>query len=301
MAIREQLTSKTLLTLGRASRAIPHFRGKSRALRLLDRTLRRVGELDGPVRCDLNGLRMDLDPTEGIQFSLLYTGSYGANVRFFLDAAIRQHPDAQGPPILWDIGANIGAISLTLANGLPQLAVHSFEPSPSVHATLAHNLGLNPHLTSRVTLHELALSNEAGEATFYPSDQDGNQGVGSLQDTSYGTAKAITVRRAVPDTLIADGLAPPPTHIKIDVEGFEMEVLLGLEAMLAGPSPPTVVVEHAIERLDSRGMPRDAVTHWLVERGFHLHFIHPDGTTHPQTYADRDRHHDYAAIPTGQG
>lgn len=85
-----------------------------------------------------------------------------------------------------------------------------------------------------------------------------------------GGASSAAVRVEPGDALIRRGRVPAPTVMKIDVEGFELDVLIGLAKSLTEPSLRFVGVEVHFALLAARGLrraPREIEVH-LRERGF---------------------------------
>src|ERR1035441_9452908 len=84
---------------------------------------------------------------------------------------------------------------------------------------------------------------------------------------------------------------PPPDLIKIDVEGFELEVLKGLEQTLL-KRHPTIIFEHAIYRLKERKQAHDEVTRLLSSFGYTVSRL---SDRKPVTPADLDKDADLIA------
>ena len=61
-----------------------------------------------------------------------------------------------------------------------------------------------------------------------------------------------------------------PVFIKIDVEGFEQEVLKGLKNTLI-EFKPTIIFEHSLYRLNERGHRKDSVTNYLESLGYKIY------------------------------
>jgi FkbM family methyltransferase len=129
------------------------------------------------------------------------------------------------PPasLCFDVGANIGDISVALlAAGAGRVV--AFEPNPAVLPELRARCGHDP----RWTLVEAAVGRVAGVQTFYAHLA---HGASSLVPQWGGEiASQIQVEVTTLDTAIASfGV---PDYCKIDVEGFEQEVLSGLGTRL---------------------------------------------------------------------
>ena len=127
-----------------------------------------------------------------------------------------------------DIGANIGNHSLFFAKMFR--AVHSFEPNPRTFGLLA----VNARLADNIVPHNLALGEESGvlPLTFNPL----NVGEASLVERAAGGERSIEqVAVKQLDTLVA-GLGDI-AFIKLDVEGFEPQVLKGADRLLRERQP----------------------------------------------------------------
>jgi hypothetical protein len=84
----------------------------------------------------------------------------------------------------------------------------------------------------------MALGNADGEQTFYFNPVNPTASSMYQQAPDRFDAKTVEQRRTVPiqrlDSLLADGVIPRADYIKIDVEGFEQDVLLGAHELLRG-------------------------------------------------------------------
>lgn len=119
-----------------------------------------------------------------------------------------------------DVGANEGIYAFALSEA--KATVHAFEPSPDFAAFAARMLG------ERAQVHELALSDAPGRATFYvPLADDGSELhlAGNLKNShaQFENQKRIDVAVATLDSFAFRDVS----FIKIDVEGSEPEVLAG--------------------------------------------------------------------------
>lgn len=147
-----------------------------------------------------------------------------------------------------DVGANWGNHTLYFArltgeNGM----VHAFEPIPEVMAELRWHLNAN-HFAN-VKTHEIALSNETGEANFI---------VGPLSETSHlenirpeqndQKENAIRVVVQTLDSLADDLSLETVKLIKIDVEGAESKTLEGAEQTIRRLKPHLVIDLHTPEQ-----------------------------------------------------
>lgn len=197
-----------------------------------------------------------LHPEEYIDAIVLREGYYEAEVI----EALR--PFLTPGAVYWDVGANIGMHTVTAACLAPQSQVVAFEPSPATFARLAGHVRLN-RLTP--ALYPFALGDRDGTATLYMNIA-GNAGMSSLVHPDTGPGTGVRLARA--DTLIATGIVPAPTVMKLDVEGGEEDVLSAFGDLLARTSLQAVVYETTAELLANPA--QCAATRRLLAAGFHL-------------------------------
>ena len=177
------------------------------------------------------------------------------------------HDHVRAGDVLYDIGANVGAYSLVAAMTPGGGArVVAFEPSYATFASMCANVMLNK-LDKQVTPLPIALSDQTAMNVF------------NLRDLEPGSARHVLGRDA-PDsdeptlheqavmTFRLDDLVdtfdlPLPNHIKMDVDGGELEVLAGGSKTLATPSLRSMLIEVSMSL-------SDAVVRSLEAHGLHL-------------------------------
>lgn len=120
--------------------------------------------------------------------------------------------------IFFDVGANIGSYTL-IASEQEKGAVYAFEPHPATFSLLKENVYLNRR--KNVYLFNLALGAEEGEICL--TDEAGSATNRQVNETVEGTVHVLS-RRA--DAFCLERCVVP-NYVKIDVEGFEYEVLEG--------------------------------------------------------------------------
>jgi FkbM family methyltransferase len=130
-----------------------------------------------------------------------------------------------------DVGANVGQFAFTLKTFFPHVTVVSFEPNPDAFALLHENTA--QHSGWRAL--PFGLARTAQSSDFYVVE--GKSAQGSLYaenatlDLLGGASKTIQVRleQLTDATLAAYDLASEYDFVKIDVEGFELDVLASLD------------------------------------------------------------------------
>lgn len=124
-----------------------------------------------------------------------------------------------------DAGANVGCYTLVAALLEPTARLHAFEPLSSAYASLATNCRINA-LTGRVVANRAALGSETAELELR---RTGEGGQGTLArdlviDGDYWSEMTPVVPL---DRYVADAGLRTPDIIKLDVEGYEVELATG--------------------------------------------------------------------------
>jgi FkbM family methyltransferase len=194
------------------------------------------------VRCkSKHGLTFSLDPASVMDVEMMRGGYYEPEVL----GALLDHLPEDG--VFWDVGANIGVHSITVRSMRPGARVISFEPVPLVASRFIQNAELNGVVPE---LMPVALGPHAGYAPMSVKLR-GNSGISSLKPWPGATYDAnILVRLESGDSIIAGGTVPAPNVLKIDVEGYEYEVLMGLADHLGNSNLKAIVFESAPELLE---------------------------------------------------
>jgi FkbM family methyltransferase len=137
--------------------------------------------------------------------------------------------------VVYDIGANVGFYTLlsSILTG-DQGRIYAFEPLPGNLRYLREHLKIN-HI-SNCTVIEAAAAREDGEARFDPSP---GRCEGRLSAT--GT---IVVRTVALDSLLRQGIIRPPSLLKIDIEGGEVECLHGAAQTIKSSRPIIFLATH---------------------------------------------------------
>jgi FkbM family methyltransferase len=176
--------------------------------------------------------------------------------------------------VFYDVGANTGLFSL-MAGRLHGAAVptYAFEPSYSSYEALVRNVLVNG-LSASVHPLPLALYSETGlKPLHYRSLEAGaaKHGIDVPLDTksrtlfepvASQTALAITL-----DDFVGRFGAPPPVHLKIDVDGHEDRVLAGAAATLATSVRTLCIEATQADESDDR---KEVLVNQLVKAGFAL-------------------------------
>jgi FkbM family methyltransferase len=130
-----------------------------------------------------------------------------------------------------DVGANVGSYSL-LASGICHATSISFEPVPETFINLEQNILLND-LSKRITPIQKGVGSKTGIKNF---------------SVEYGTMNHVVFETSnesveVEVCTLDESLERCPQLMKIDVEGFESEVLLGANKIIENHQLKAVIIE----------------------------------------------------------
>ena len=193
---------------------------------ILGRLTGSVGKVAGGVG---TGLVMDI----GRGSRDFLTGAYELPVQNALAEIVRP-----GDVVL-DVGANIGFLTLIAARlAGPEGRVIAFEPVPANARLIRRNVALNG--LQNVSVREEAAAAQDGEAVLVLAEHIGGATLLSagVPDDARGRIRVKT--RSI-DTLVDRGEIPAPAVVKIDVEGAERDVLLGMGQVLARHRPVLLI------------------------------------------------------------
>jgi len=133
--------------------------------------------------------------------------------------------------IIFDVGADIGLVSLYIAESNPTARIFAFEPSKHSYPILLETLKKNN--SSTITPMKMALGATNSSSTFYYSPGDSvrsslSQRVGFIADQiNIQTIERFCVENKIEQVDL----------IKIDVEGFESDVIAGCGNKISAARP----------------------------------------------------------------
>jgi FkbM family methyltransferase len=157
--------------------------------------------------------------------------------------------------IFLDIGAHVGTWSLAFAKKCRQ--VHSFEPTPRTFHFLCGNIALN-NQDETIVPYNIALAEEEGCLPIYKGSEDG--GGNSLLPMCNRTPTWMVDVKTLDSYRFRNvGM------IKIDVEGFEKNVLQGAQETLKANGYPRIFFESWVPEREAEGIPSKSLRAELFE------------------------------------
>ncbi|HEY4344144.1 MAG TPA: FkbM family methyltransferase [Parvibaculum sp.] len=234
---------------------------------MFGRTLLGLGHI---AECRRGGLNWRLDLREGVDFSVFLLG------RFEPDLIAAYERLVLPGSVIIDIGANIGSHTLPLAKQTGTTGhVIAVEPTLYAFEKLIKHAELNPDLSGRITPVQTMLMGDlqavlspAIESSWPLETPEGAHG------EHAGVAKATTGSAVgTLDGLIAELGLKRVDVLKLDVDGYEVEVLRGALEVLT-KFRPLIFFEHAPYVVREKGYDPDEMGAILTHAGYRFHDLH---------------------------
>lgn len=149
---------------------------------------------------------------------------------------------------VYDVGANIGYVSLLLAHHVrPNGKVFAFEALPANAERIRRNLALNA-FESRISLVEAAVTDRSGEVAFLVHESVGmGKAAGSAGRREEQYQAEIRVPALSLDEFVYELGNPAPDAVKMDIEGGEVLALPGMRRILSEHHPILFLELHGPE------------------------------------------------------
>jgi FkbM family methyltransferase len=161
-----------------------------------------------------------------------------------------------------DVGGNIGLYALCISRQVgPGGRVTTFEPIPELFAALCKSIEANQ--ASNIRALPWAVGAQSG--LMHIRTNALNSGDNRLTETAVPGLE-VSLRRL--DDLISDR---PIDFIKIDVQGFELEVLIGMGSLLSGSVQPILFCEVSQKMLVAAGTTVHALGSFILSQGYHIY------------------------------
>jgi len=180
--------------------------------------------------------------------------------------------------VVYDVGANIGVLSVLAALQLDRLGggqVLAIEANPVIADAAAHNLALNATAAVSTRVIAAALGDAPGEGRLLIAG-DGAEGKHRLTDQGTAAAETIRVPLQRGDDLARETQTSPDV-MKVDVEGAELRVMRGFARQLAQGRPREVFIEVHPALMAAHGDAEPDLLDWMAEHGYRSRWSRPRG------------------------
>jgi FkbM family methyltransferase len=169
--------------------------------------------------------------------------------------------------VFWDIGANIGWTVVQVKGRFPNARIFAFEPSSKNRERLNAHVALNK---INATVIPYGLGDEVKSFKLY-SVLENNPGMNRILKHDESELSFESIEVITGSSFWEQSARPKVNALKIDVEGFEMQVLLGMETMIEA-CMPQMFIEIDEKNLAANGYTAQEVLKWLFDKGYKLFY-----------------------------
>lgn len=169
----------------------------------------------------------------------------------------------------WDIGANMGLYTKILSTLVGEKGfVRAFEPHPETFSKLKKNIK-----NKNVDIHNIGFSAKVEKVKF--SDTNIHE-LNSIVDNSY-TGKFLEVNITTIDKVIIEKNLGIPNVIKIDAEGYELDIIKGMSSTLYDKNLRFLLIEIHDNIMSKRKINNGAqqIQKTLEKANFNISWIDP--------------------------
>lgn len=167
-------------------------------------------------------------------------------------------PDA----LIFDVGANIGVTTAIFAAAHAERRVYCFEPSPRAFGHLSRTISENG--LSNCTPMQVALGAAPGFVGFMDNPQSASASHLAVEGVTLG-GSSISVEVATLDEMVSRLNLTHLDFIKIDVEGFEADVIEGAQQTIKRLRPSVFLEFNSFTLIAFRNMNPRALLERVLE------------------------------------
>ena len=170
-----------------------------------------------------------------------------------------------------DVGSNSGQFSKVATHFYPNAAINAFEPLPDLYSKIEKLFQSN----QKITTHNLALGNEVGVIKFNKNKYGHISSILEISSDNIHYPKQendlaqIDVAIKTLDSLsLIDSKSKGLTLLKLDVQGYELEVLKGGDETIKHID--YIVIEANLEQLYTNQPSFNQMNEYLTSKGFEI-------------------------------
>lgn len=219
---------------------------KSRKIRF---TLMKLTSPEKQVVKEIQGSKMCLDMTDpGISSELFFDGIREIGATEFVKTLLKEGD------VVADIGANIGYYALMESRLVGDTGkVYAIEPINKNIQHLQNNINLNR--CKNICLLELAIGDENKRETIYLSEKSNLNSMIDHEDLDIIGKTEVDMLTF--DTFLQEKEIEMPKMVRMDVEGYEYEIIEGMPKTLSSENSPILFIElhtHILGKLKTKDL-----------------------------------------------
>lgn len=210
---------------------LPQFKGKARISRFFFKKYIREKK-DLSVK-GAHGLTYKIpNLVEPVGYDILIHGIHEKETSSFIVSQLPKNG------VFFDLGANIGSITMPVSRQRPDVKIFCVEASPRVYSYLDTNVKTNA--LTNCTLVNNAIDETDGVKVRFYSQQElfGTGSMSAVFTDQFEEIETVTL-----DTLMTKHNVSHIDFIKIDIEGYEYFAFKGGQKALSAPNAPDILFE----------------------------------------------------------
>ena len=208
-----------------------------------------------------NNINFDVDLTEGIDLSLYLFNNFQSHVYE------NKYVPLKDTDVIFDVGANVGIMSLNFASKAKNGKVYAFEPTHYALKKLYRNIELNPELAKNIIVTNCFVSAKSDENPNIVAFSSWSLTNRTENDHEFhlGTPmSAEGVPSITMDDFVSKNNIKKIDFIKIDTDGHEYEVFSGAKNTIS-TLRPTIIFELGLYVMTEKNFDFD----------FYWNYFHP--------------------------
>jgi len=181
---------------------------------------------------------MDPFHDKGVEISLFLYGTYEAGTLDIMKKCLRNGD------IFIDVGANIGLMSIFASKIVGSKGlVYSFEPEPETFLILKKNIEINS--VRNIKIYNVGLGEKKGKSRIYTNPYAGRGSASLIKPVNQNNSKSYEIQIETLDNFVLEHNVTNVRMLKIDVEGWELQVLKGAKNFLRSTNAPIICIEYS--------------------------------------------------------
>lgn len=220
--------------------------------------IKKIKARNGLIKLKVNNYYMLVrEDDKGISEDLILRGiREPAATRYFLN-------DMEDGMTFLEVGANIGYYTLLELKNSKNSKVIAFEPNPYNVEILKKNIEINGFGSRRIKIEELGVGDKNENMKFYIYEYSN----ASSMIKRDGMKEEITVKVIRLDDYITEKI----DYLRMDTEGFEMNIIKGMKNILSGDlAPRKMFIEVHPKEISANGASIDEFLSLIKSYGYRL-------------------------------